>query len=187
MTKSDLSPLSAPSLSPDLQVLYNGMSGDNKQMFIKVFKYLWRYVVRYKRFTSSHGVLWSYWAVDLLRIRYNLTTTEFSILMYLYQVSDRGKRFVHAHTIEYGVLLPDIIPWTKKCRLSDLAVRGLVSRSSSDPGSPYLAKSYSYRGVFVKPSPEGLKLIEQIEKDLYNILLRSSLDDLTGNKKPDKG
>jgi hypothetical protein len=62
---------------------------------------------------------------------------------------------------------------------------GIVTRSRVNSSSPYLQSSHDLHPVYIKLSVKGVKMVQDIERDLYKILLNTSLDDITGaNKRP---
>jgi len=180
---NDLS--SSPSLSPDLLKMYNSLSDVNKQIFVKVFKYLWGVVCPLSRFVRHGGILHSFWAVDQIRDKYGLNDTRLVLLSYLYQVSNAGKKVVHTDTIYNGMILPNIIESTKRRELFKLKHDGYINRTRRDPSRLHYVSGFSPGNAFIILLPSGVSLIEKFEKELYNLLLQSSLNDLTGaNKKP---
>jgi hypothetical protein len=185
MNDFDLNSADPPSLSPALTTLYSTLSPDNKQIFVKVFKFLWSVVIPARRFTDSGGMLYSFWLVDLLRHRSGLSSSELSLLTYLYQVTEKGNKTIHSNIIYNGMLLPDNIRVSKQRLLNGFKRKGYIIRLTRDPSVPYLRRSISQQPVFIKLTSSGVRLIEGIEKELRKILINSSLDDLTGaNKKP---
>lgn len=182
---SSVSSSSLPPLTPELNNLYNGMSGDNKQLFVKVFRYLWGCVVPFKAFTGRSGAVYSYWAVNDVLIKRKLYPAFFSMLVFIYQLTRGNKKYIVSDEV-YNCpgLLPSVQSNTKQVYLCNLTQLGYITRSWSDPDKPYLQKSYRSRNVFIKLSPAGIKLINDIEKDIYKTLLNTSLNDLIGaNKK----
>lgn len=175
---------SPPSLSSELNYLYQSLDVNNRIIFIKVFKFLWGVVCPASRFLSYSGVLHSYWVVDLLRERYALTPSYLSILSYLYHVTNKNKSFVRSSVV-YDNILPHVLHTTKTWYIADLIKRSYLIRSQYKPASTFLPRSYCRHAVFIRLSPAGVRLIESIEKDLHNILMRTSMDELTGtaNKK----
>lgn len=179
----DLPP--SPSLSPSLHLLYLNLTKDNQRLFIKVYKYLWGVVCPLSRFVKYSGVLYSFWAVDRLRHRFNLSTSQLAALSYIYQVTNKGANIIHSNVVYNGMLLPHVLLGAKQHILSGLVSLGYVSRSTKDASAPYLSRSYSSHPVFIRLTSSGVALIEGIEKDLYGLLLNTSLNELTGtNKKP---
>ncbi len=185
MNKQELSPASPPLLSPQLNTLYQSLTEDNKHLFVKVFKYLWGVVLPSRRFIGRGAVLYSYWAVDLLRERQKLPPRLLSLLTFIYFITDKGRKYINTNQVyNSSGVLPDLDAKSKQAYLSHLTQRGYIVRSRRNTDDPYYQRSYARRPVFIRLSPSGLALIEGIEKDLYKILMRSTLEDLTGNKKP---
>lgn len=174
----------APSLPPSLSSVYSSLSPDMQKVFIRVFRFLWNYVCPLSRFIGHGGVLYSYWAIDMLRVKIDLTPSELSMLAYLYQVTDKGNKTIHSDIIYNSIILPHILIQSKQGILNDLKHKRFISRSTRDASQPYLSRSYQKQPVFISLTPAGVRLIEGIEKDLYKILVNSSLDELTrANKK----
>lgn len=178
--KTDLPPLSSP-----LQIIYSNLDCNMRRVFLKIYRHIWDAVCPLSRFTGHGGVLNLYWAVDLFRLRYVLTASELSVLTYLYQLSDGGRNVVHSDKVYLGAVLPDLTLRTKQTLLYDIKEKGYITRSTSDPSQPYLSLSHSRQAVFIRLSSSGVALIKGIEKDLYKLLLNTSLNEITGiNKKP---
>lgn len=141
----------------------------------------WDYLLPRKAFNN---VMCSFWVVDLLRIRFKLTTTELSFLSYLYQITRKGASIVHSELVYNGFIRPDIQDSQKKTILRQLRDKGYLIRLRRDPSQPYLSRFISHHLVFVQLTPKGVAVIHDIEKEMYKLLLNTSLDDLTGvNKK----
>jgi DNA-binding MarR family transcriptional regulator len=184
MNEQPLNIPSPPLLSPALTTLYSNLSPDMKRLFVKMFRFLWDNVAPAGRFVKYGGVLYAYWAVDRLRVKIDLTPSELSIIAYLYQVTDRGNNTIHSDIIYNSVILPHILKQSKQGILNDLKHRGYISRLTRNPSAPYLQRSFSRHPVFIRLTSSGVALIEGIEKDLYRLLLNTSLNEITGaNKK----
>lgn len=174
-----------PVLSPALLLSYSSLPSNMQRLFIKVFRYLWGVVLPVKRFKCPAGLLYSFWVVDLLRERLSLTTTELSLITYIYQMTDNNSKYIHSDLIYNSMVLSHILPDSKMKRLTDLNADGYIIRSTSDPFALHLRCSHSRQPVFIKLSVKGVQVIESMGKDMHKILFNTSLNDLTGaNKKP---
>jgi hypothetical protein len=183
MTNTDLLP-SAASLSSSLSVSYSLLPDDLQRLFIKVFKYLWG-VVHYRRFKDPGSVLMSLWAVDIVRSRCSLSRSELAILTFIYQMTNKNKLFIHSDSVYCSGVCPDLKISAKMNILSLMVKRGYIIRSYKNTDEPYLKRSFVSHPVFIRLSSSGVLLLQGIEKDLYKLLLNTSLDDLTGkHKKP---
>jgi len=178
--KNDSLRPSLPSLNLELIGIYNTLDNINKQLFIKVYRFLFG-VVNDRR----SGV--AFWAMDLLRLRGGLSSSELSVLTYLYYVSSRGRRYIHSDLVYQGLILNDLTHGSKLALLNDIKHKGYISRSTKDLGQPYCQRAqHNKHPVFIRLTAAGVKFIEGMEKDLYKLLLHSSIDEITGaNKKPD--
>jgi len=189
MTNQPVCVSSPPSLSPELNSLYHSLSIEQQQVFIKVFNYLWGCVVPASRFNGRGASLYSFWVIDYLRQCSGLSSSLFSLLVFIYHITGRNKHFICTDQVynNDGIMF-NYCQGAKQNKLSQLTKLGYLVRSWSNPDQPYLQKSYRSRPVFIKLSPSGIALIHDIEKDLYKLLLNTSLNDLTGvsNKKPGK-
>jgi hypothetical protein len=173
-----------PSLSPSLSSVYSSLSPEMQKIFIRVFRFLWNYVSPLRKFTSPGGVLYSYWAVDMHRVKIDLTPSELSMLTYLYQVTCGGISTIHSDIVYNSAILPHILKQSKQGILNDLKHRGYITRLTRDPSAPYLQRSISRQPVFIRLTSKGVGVILGIEKDLYRLLYNTSLNELTGaNKK----
>ena len=169
---------SLPSLPPSLSQLYSGLTIDNQRVFIKVFRWLWRYV------NGKHiDIIHLFWCANLFRMRLGLDTSELAVLAFLYSVSGRGVSYVHSDTVYNSDILPGLLHDSYSAVLSRLKQQGFITRHTSDPLQPYLKRSYSRHALFIKLTPAGVRLIQGIDHDIYYLMLNTSLDDLTGNNK----
>lgn len=182
MTNNNIIEASAapPSLSPGLLSVYSSLPPNIQKVFIRVFKYLWGVVLPYRRVAGPSGLLLSFWAVDLIRERYSLCNSELSLLSYIYQQTGNNKYFIHSDLIYNSVMFPGFTRNSKQVRLCELNNKGFVVRSTSDPAALHLRRSHARQPVFIKLSLKGVQVIEAMEKDLYKLLLNTSLDELTG-------
>ena len=171
-------PGSSPSLPPDLTTIYNSLTDNNRRLFNKVFKFMWRYV-NDRRLSS--GVL--FWGVDLSRRHLRLPSSDLAVLTYLYYISGKGVNIVRSDVLYNSGILPGISLDGFQMCLNRLKHKGYLTRHTSDPSLPYQSRSYSRQPVFIKLSAAGVKLIQTIDKDLYNLMLHTSLDDITGRNK----
>jgi hypothetical protein len=183
MNKPNENLLSPPSLTPYLNSVYLSFNSDMKRLFVKVYHQLWNYVCPFKRFVGSGGILNSYWALDMLRLDSDLTSSELSMLTYLYQVTNSGTGTIHSDTIYKSVVLPHVQKQSKGAILHDLKCKGLISRSNRNLSEPYKSSSFSSHPLFIRLTSSGVALIEGIEKDLYKLLLNTSLNEVTGINK----
>jgi hypothetical protein len=173
--KNDSLP-SLPSLSPEIQSLYNSLNNDMRALFIKVFRFQWG-VVNRKR---SAPVV-SFWCVDLLRLRAGLTSSELSTMVFLYQLSHKGAKYIHSDVIYNSVIMPGLTYASKQAVLNDLKHYGYITRSTRDPGQPYSQRAqHNKQPVYIRLSSKGINLIEKIERDFYNLTMNTSLNELTG-------
>ncbi|HUX56453.1 MAG TPA: hypothetical protein VMV77_05735 [Bacteroidales bacterium] len=167
-----------PDLSPDLASIYHSLPSNYQKLFTRIIKYLWG-VVHSRRYLDRGGVLFSFW-VDRLRDRLSLTSSELSLLTFIYQMTIKGKNIIHSDDVYNGMVLPGVLKTAKQNYLSLLAKRGYITRSYHGSGAPY--RSFAHP-VYIKLSFSGVALVEGIERDLYKLLLNTSLDDLTGRNK----
>jgi hypothetical protein len=170
---------SPPSLPLILNLSYGVLSDDMKRLFVRMYKYLWGVVHKKDSSVSL------FWCVDLLRLRYSLTCSEFTGLTFIYQISCKGVRFVHSDQVYNGPILQAFNHESKKTLLNTLKHKGWITRHTKNPQEPYSQRAqHNKQPVFIKMTVKGVNLIEGIEKDMNKILLNTSLDELTGNKKP---
>jgi DNA-binding MarR family transcriptional regulator len=169
---------SAPSLPTELTGLYLVMSEDNKRLFSKAFTLLWRYVNKRRNTLAV-----SFWVVDMLRRRSGLPSSDFAVLSYLYFLSGGGVSVVTSDLLYKSKILPGIIDASFANTLNRLKHAGYITRSTSDPGLPFLARSYRRQPVFISLTASGVALIKNIDREIYNIMLHTSLDDITGRNK----
>jgi len=174
---------SVPFLPPDLANIYSSLPDDMKRLFNKVFSYLWGAVAPARRFVSGGGVLWAFWIVDMLRIKNNLTASELSALSYLYQITNKGSKIVKSETVYNGMVLPDLLQESKTTLLHKLKRKGYIIRLNRDISAPYLQRSIARQRVFIQMTGKAIFLIEEMERDLYHLLLNTSFNTITGVNK----
>jgi hypothetical protein len=179
-------PSSLPSLSPDLFIIYTSLDNLNQRLFIKVFRYLWGVVLPAHRFNGSGASFYSYWLVDTVIKSSGLSPSLFSLMVFIHHFTNQGKKYINSSMVyNNSFLLPGVDIKAKRNYLSDLTRRGYLSRSYRDTHNPHYKISFQSRPVFIKLTSKGVQCIHNLEKDLYRILLNTSLNDLTGgNKKP---
>lgn len=177
--------LSAPSLSSSLSSSYRLLDEASKRLFNKVFMFLWDYVRR--RVHGSRGVLHTYWIVDDLRCGYDLCPSEFSMLTYLYQITDGGKRIVSSTAVYNGMVLPHLTDDGKAHYLRLLRKRGYILRSSRDISAPYLQRSVYHSKIFIQLTPSGVGVIKDIDRRVQTLIMRSSLNDIIGVETTKRG
>jgi hypothetical protein len=59
---------------------------------------------------------------------------------------------------------------------------GIIRRYWRDPSVPYLSRSVSNVAVFIQMTDKGVKLVEDIERDTYNLIMRSVMREITTGK-----
>lgn len=168
---------SLPQLPEHLNVLYQVLTSDNKRLFIKAFRWLWTYL-NGKRVNLGS----SYWAVNLVRSRSSLPVADLSLLSYIYQVSGCGSNIVRSSDVYQADILPGYNIKTFPVILNRLKHYGFIVRFTSDPSAPYLSRSYDRHPIFIKLTGKGVKFIEDINREVNNIMMRQSLADLTGKQ-----
>lgn len=178
--KNDSSVLSAPPLPSSLTSLYSLLDSQQQRLFNKVFMFLWDYVRR--RVHGSHGVLNTYWIVDDQRIKYDLSTSELSMLTFIYHVTGGGKGIINSQVVYNGSVLPRVAHSTKSWYLTMLRNKGLIVRTTRDTSAPYLRRSISRSPIFIQLSPSGVGVIKDIDRHVKTLIMHSSLNDIIGVK-----
>lgn len=169
-----------PSLSSSMNQLYNSLDVFNRGVFNKVFRFLWG-VVNDKGVNSA-GLVSRYWLLARFVDLAPCSPSGFLLLSYIYFVSGKGVKIIHS-SICAGVL-PDVVRRTDTRVLNDLKRWGYITRHTKNTDEPYLRRARSRQPVFIKMTNKGVDLIEGMEKDIDKYLRNTSLNDLTGNKKP---
>jgi hypothetical protein len=176
---------SSPSLSSGLTSLYNSLDSFNKGVFMQVFRFIWGYLFGCCSQVRRSGVLYNFWFVESLRLSSGLTSSELCALTWLYQYTDKGVKMVHSELFYNSPVVQDLTPDSKITLLNTIKHRGYITRHTKDPAFPYSQRhQHNNHPVFIFLTRSGVQVIEGIEKDMYKRLLHSSLDQLTGNKKP---
>jgi len=180
ITGSGLSPFSpvspsSPVLSSDLLTLFGALDNGKRRIFRKLYTYLWRYL----RPLDNYSILQDYWAfhyviTDVYKLPFGLV----ALLSWLYQVSGKGvniidsRRFYNTRPVAMSVR-------NHYEYMSVLRKSGYITRYTRDPSAPYLLRSVSRQPIFIKVTAEGCKLIENIERDTYNLIMRSVMREVT--------
>jgi hypothetical protein len=175
---------SSPPLSTTLTNLYTSLDSFNKGIFMQVFKFVWAYLLGSHSQIRRRNVLYNFWLVDSIRLRLSLTTSELSALTWLYQYTNKGVKMVRSDLFYNSGVVPDLTPVSKMTLLNWLKRAGYITRHTKDPNQPYSQRAqHNKQPVFICLTRKGVQVIEGIEKDMYKLLLNSSLDELTGIKK----
>lgn len=146
--------------------------------------WMWDYVRR--KVLSTHGVLNTFWIVDDLRAKHDLCSSEFSMLTFLYHVTDGGKRIISSQAVYNGFALPHLAESGKAHYLRKLREGGYIIRFTRDISAPYLQRSVSRQKIFIQLTPKAVGLIKEIDRRVQSLIMTHSLHDLIGvetNKK----
>jgi len=165
-----------PTLSPQLNVLYNSLNDDMRRIFVKIYSYLWGVV----NDQGCSGVVSKWWVLRLVAESAGLPPSSFAVLSYLYMTTNKGRKLIRSKYIYLAGVLPGAVPKTVQRVVWDLKHAGLITRHTRNPDEPYLQRSHSRQPVFLKLTYKGVALIEGIEQDLNKLLLNTSFNDLTG-------
>ena len=175
---------SPPSLSNDLLSLYDSLDSFNRGVFVKIYRYLWNVIYPWRRLTGNASMFYSFWIVDQIRQKHNIPPSRFRLLSFISHTTDKGRSYIKLDRVLNGAGMSDISLRYKKLYIADLRKAGYIVRCWYDPSRPRY-RNFKKQDPHVNLSPEGIELITSIEHDLYKLLMRSSLNDLTGaNKKP---
>jgi DNA-binding MarR family transcriptional regulator len=180
--KSGSSLSSLPALPLSLNSFYNSLDAFNKGVFIKIYRYLWG-VVNWKTINRCEYVS-SFWLLYGQMVRADLSPYAFSLLSYIYYMTNRGTETIRSSKIYNSDAIYSYKSSSIQCILTRLTKAGYVNRYTRDLTGSHLSCNRSRHTEFVKLSSAGLKLIEDMTKNINRILLNSSLNDLTSIKKP---
>jgi len=166
---------SPPALSPALSLMYGSLSIESQRLFIRVFKYLWDYILKRRK---NYDIIHLYWCVDKIRLKYGLTTAQLSYLTYIYHLSERGTCIINSVKLQRCSSLA-LAPTT----ISDLTRyfkdQGYLIRLSRDPSAPYLTRSISRTKIFIQLTGKCIAFIDSVESDLRNMLVNTTIDEVT--------
>jgi len=164
-----------PPLPSSLSSSYLSLTMEGRRLFNKVFMLMWSTLVPHGR---RYGVLYSYWAIDSLRIRYGLSPSDLSLLAYLCMVSDRGKYIINSNQLKacHSLFHGKYYLLTKLTAFKDA---GYIVRLSRDPSLPYLSRSISRQKIFIQFTGKGVELIDKIERELFKLTINTSLANVT--------
>jgi len=176
-----------PLLPPSLSYIYGSLDSNMQRLFIKIFRWCWTHAINKRSYLRRGSALFHYWSIDISRMRLGLTTAEMCLLSYLYQVTNQGSNYIHSEKVYNSMVLPNLMKDSKLAVLKTLKKRGYVTRSYRNlSDSPYMARSFNHHPVFINLTSSGVQIIKAVEEDIYDIVYRHSMNDITGvNKKPD--
>jgi DNA-binding MarR family transcriptional regulator len=166
---------SVPSLSSGLLTLFGALDNNKRRIFRKLYTYLWRYLVPLRNYSP----LQDYWGMhNIVKTKYNMSFNELALLSWLYQATARGNKIIDSRLTNYYddlVISPrDIVRHFTAFRRS-----GIIRRYWHDPSLPYLSRSVANVAVFIQLTDAGVKLVENIERDTYNLIMRSVMREVT--------
>jgi len=177
--------LSAPALPSTLSSLYSMLDITQRRLFNKVFMFLWDYVR--KKVYGSHGVLNTYWIVEDQRIKYDLCTSELSMLTFLYDITGGGRGIIHSQAVYNGSALPHLTTSGKSWYLTMLRNKGFILRTTRDTSAPYLRRSVYHSPVWIQLTPKAVGMIKAIDRHVQSKIMRSSLNDIIGVETTKRG
>jgi hypothetical protein len=170
--------VSSPVLSSDLLTLFGALDNGKRRIFRKLYTYLWRYL----RPLDNYSILQDYWAfhyviTDVYKLPFGLV----ALLSWLYQVSGKGVNIIDSrrfnNTRPVAMSVRNIYEYMSVLRKS-----GYIERYTRDPSAPYLLRSVSRQPIFIKVTDAGCKLVEDIERETYNLIMRSVMREITTGK-----
>ena len=176
--------VSPPVLPTELNQLYSLLNPEAKVLFNRVFVWLWSYLVNKRLYLRSWPVLYYYWGVDAARKDAGLNSSELAILTFAWQLSANGTKVFNSFQIYNSSFInPELIFASRQNIMNHLVKLGYLSRSCKDPARKYYSIPWPPKKVFISFTYKGVMLIKNIESKLYDIVLHSSLDEITGNNK----
>jgi len=181
---------SLPELTKQLKASYNMLDGVQRALFKRVFIWLYRYI----QARQLSGIVFNYWGAEAFRLSSSLTTTELSILSFLYLASNRGVDTVRSSVLYDAGICPGVQLSAIQTALCGIQRRGYINRTFRDPASPYLSENINKHKIFIRMTKPGIKLMRDFEYTINYNTMRSSLADVaergkqgrTLNKKRDK-
>jgi hypothetical protein len=175
---------SVPNLSKSLNLSYGVLNDDMKRLFNRVYVYLWGVVNA--RSVRALGFVPHYWLMVRLSASSSLSPSAFTVLTYLYMMSDKGRYYIHSANVVNSGVLPGALSITVGRVLWDLKHAGMITRHTKDPSRPYEQRAQHNRNtVFIHVTNKGVQFIEDTEKQFSRVLLNTSFNDLIGaNKNP---
>ncbi len=184
--KTDFTPASSPSssylppLTKEIKEYYSILGDAEKQIFSKVYLWSCSHLLNKRYYLKYYAPLFYYWAVDLVRVKLKLSASELAVLSFIYQVSDKGARIIHSKCLRSPFLCPDLVSGSLVRVLASLSDRGYLLHYARNYQEPYLQRSISKGKPFILMSPAGIKIIKDIEAQLYDLVKYSSYEEITG-------
>ena len=167
-----------PSLSPSLLSDYSDMNERERKAFNKAFMLMWRSLVPYR---LMYDVLHLYWGADLIRRKHRLTNHQFALLTYLYMSSNRGKLTINSLALQKLNPMNMAQSWTRNT-LVKFRAKGFIIRLNRDASQPYLSRSISRNKIFIQLTGRSIALIDTMHKELYNMIVNTTIKDITTGK-----
>ena len=167
--------LPAPSLPSSLASLYSLLNIEQQKLFNKVFMLMWLSVVPSGK---RYGIIYCYWALERVLCERGLERSEFALLTYLNQMTEGGKYYINSIKLRRSTAFNFDVS-RQYVLLNRFKKAGYIIRYSRDPSLPYLQRSVSKQKIFIQFTGKGVELIKSIERDMFNIMLNKSLEDIT--------
>jgi len=173
-------PSSLPSLPTSLASYYSELSEMDKKVFNRVYRVMWDTLLPMRRFTGHGGVMYSYWIVDKIREKYDLSVMELSVLSFMYHISNCGKQIIDGKAMQSASSLP-CAPTTWKSISMRLGRRGFFKRSVRNPAKP-LINWRVYGKKYIRLTDKTINLMKDMEEDLYRMMRKVTFDDIVAGK-----
>lgn len=179
---------SSPILPPELIKDYLLLNDESKKLFNRAFRVLWWHLSGHEDIKRQHNISINYWIIESFRLSLSppLSSSHLSILTFLYYASSNGANILHSDTLYYSDCIKHLTQGSKAVYLTDLVKDGYISRSHRDSSRPYMACSVSKNPVFLTMTDKTINLMRGIEKEINNIILRTSLNELKAIRKQQK-
>lgn len=171
MTNVDLS--SGFTLSSDLADQYRRLSAPHQHLFLKLFRQIFNYLLPATRITSHGGVLFTYYLVNQSRKDFGLSVGDLDLLTMIYHLGSGGRETLRTDKLR------EIYPNLSNRHFVSLRKKGFIQRYTWDPHVPAYRSQRSHRPIFVRITPAGITIIEEVENKLRKILYRSAIANVT--------
>jgi DNA-binding MarR family transcriptional regulator len=160
-------------LSSDLADQYLRLSASHQQFFLKLFRQIFNYLLPATRLTSHGGVLFTYYLVNQSRKDFGLSVGDLDLLTLIYHLSAGGRETLRTDKLR------EIHPNISSRHFVSLRKKGFIQRHTWDPLIPAYRSQRSHRPIFLRITPAGITIIEEVEIKLRKLLYRSTIANAT--------
>jgi len=165
--------MTEPILSSELSTIFSHLPPNYQRLFVKLFRFMYNYLLPVSRFISHGGTLYNFFLVNELREKRNLSVSELNLLTCLYNYSSCGQVTIRSDKLKA------FFPGFASRTFVSLRKKGYITRHTWDPYTPHYSSHRSRRPIFISLTSSAIRTIKDIERDLRTALYNTTLIDVT--------